>query len=60
MNTHLDNLVETHSVDQTLIFTGGRAKAIVNGEEREVGAGDVVVVPAGCKVGPAIQIQPHQ
>jgi len=40
---------ETHHVDQTLIFTSGTAKAIVNGEERDVGAGDIVVVPAGCE-----------
>lgn len=36
---------ETHHVDQTLIFTSGTAKAIVNGEERNVGAGDIVIVP---------------
>ncbi|KAL7010326.1 hypothetical protein EMMF5_000349 [Cystobasidiomycetes sp. EMM_F5] len=40
---------EVHTVDQTLIFTSGTAKAIISGEERDVGAGDVVVVPAGCK-----------
>jgi len=40
---------ETHHVDQTLIFTSGTAKAIVNGEEKSVGAGDIVIVPAGCK-----------
>ncbi|KAK9899050.1 RmlC-like cupin [Cystobasidium minutum MCA 4210] len=40
---------EIHTVDQVLTFTSGSCKAIVNGEEREVGAGDIVIVPAGCK-----------
>ncbi|CAD6581327.1 MAG: hypothetical protein CYPHOPRED_001547 [Cyphobasidiales sp. Tagirdzhanova-0007] len=40
---------EVHHVDQTLMFTSGTARAIVSGEEREVGAGDIVIVPAGCK-----------
>jgi mannose-6-phosphate isomerase-like protein (cupin superfamily) len=33
--------------DQVLIFTEGTARAEVGGETRDVGAGDMVVVPAG-------------
>ena len=33
--------------DQVLIFTEGSVRAEVGGETREVGAGDLVVVPAG-------------
>ncbi len=33
--------------DQVLIFTEGTARAEVGGEQRDVGAGDLVVVPAG-------------
>jgi mannose-6-phosphate isomerase-like protein (cupin superfamily) len=33
--------------DQVLVFTEGSARAEVGGETREVGAGDLVVVPAG-------------
>jgi mannose-6-phosphate isomerase-like protein (cupin superfamily) len=33
--------------DQVLIFTEGTARAEVGGETRSVGAGDLVVVPAG-------------
>jgi mannose-6-phosphate isomerase-like protein (cupin superfamily) len=33
--------------DQVLIFTEGSARAEVGGETREVGPGDLVVVPAG-------------
>ena len=40
---------EVHTVDQHLIFTSGIAKAIVAGEEKEVKAGDLVIVPAGTK-----------
>ena len=40
---------EVHSVDQHLIFTSGVAKAIVGGEEKEVKAGDLVIVPQGTK-----------
>lgn len=40
--------VETHEgIDQVLAFVSGTARATVGGEERTVGAGDVVVVPAG-------------
>jgi mannose-6-phosphate isomerase-like protein (cupin superfamily) len=35
--------------DQVLIFTEGSARADVGGETREVGAGDLVVVPAGTR-----------
>ncbi|RAL12500.1 cupin domain-containing protein [Aspergillus homomorphus CBS 101889] len=38
---------EVHTVDQTLIFTHGKGKAIVAGKEQEVKQGDVVIVPAG-------------
>lgn len=38
---------EVHTVDQALNFTSGTAKAIVAGEEKDVKAGDLVVVPAG-------------
>ncbi|ORX34941.1 RmlC-like cupin domain-containing protein [Kockovaella imperatae] len=40
---------EVHEVDQHLIFTSGKCKAIVAGEEAEVQAGDMVVVPQGTK-----------
>jgi len=40
---------EVHHVDQHLIFTSGKCKAIVAGEEREVKAGDMVIVPQGTK-----------
>ncbi len=33
--------------DQVLIFTEGTARAEVGGEQQDVGAGDLVVVPAG-------------
>ena len=38
---------EVHTVDQALNFTSGTAKAVVNGKEQNVKAGDLVVVPAG-------------
>ena len=40
---------EVHTVDQHLIFTSGVCKAIVGGEEKEVKAGDLVIVPQGTK-----------
>ncbi|WVR03207.1 hypothetical protein IAU60_000198 [Kwoniella sp. DSM 27419] len=40
---------EVHHVDQHLIFTSGQAKAIVAGEEKEIKAGDLVIVPQGTK-----------
>ncbi|KAG8757134.1 hypothetical protein FRC12_010382 [Ceratobasidium sp. 428] len=40
---------EVHTVDQHLVFTSGTAKAIVAGEEKQVLAGDLVIVPAGTK-----------
>ncbi|MCJ1254897.1 hypothetical protein MMC24_002713 [Lignoscripta atroalba] len=40
---------EVHTVDQALTFTSGLAKATVGGEDRDVKAGDLVVVPAGTK-----------
>ncbi len=33
--------------DQVLIFTDGSVRAEVGGESRDIGAGDLVVVPAG-------------
>ena len=35
--------------DQVLIFTEGTARAEVGGEQQDVGAGDLVVVPAGTR-----------
>ncbi len=40
---------QVHHVDQHLIFTQGQCKAIVGGEERDIKAGDLVVVPQGTK-----------
>lgn len=36
-------------VEQTLFFMNGKAKAILDGEETEIGSGDVVVVTPGAK-----------
>ena len=42
--------METHDEnDQILTFVSGVGTAVVDGEEREVVAGDVVVVPAGAE-----------
>jgi len=38
---------EVHQVDQLLSFVSGVATAVIDGEEQKVGAGDLVVVPAG-------------
>jgi putative ABC transport system ATP-binding protein len=38
---------EVHTVDQILIFTSGKGLATVAGNDQEVAAGDIVVVPAG-------------
>ena len=38
---------EKHTVDQILTFTGGKGKATINGEDQEVKAGDLIIVPAG-------------
>lgn len=38
---------ETHKVDQALCFVAGEGKAIVGGEEGEVAADSLVIVPAG-------------
>jgi len=41
---------ETHAhVEQTLFFLSGTGKAILNGEETAISAGDVVVVTPGTK-----------
>lgn len=40
--------METHDLeDQILYFVEGQGKAILNGEEQEFGAGDLVLVPSG-------------
>jgi putative ABC transport system ATP-binding protein len=38
---------QVHTVDQILLFTSGKGLATVAGRDKEVQAGDVVVVPAG-------------
>lgn len=38
---------EVHTVDQALTFTQGVGRATVGGEDQDVKAGDLVVVPAG-------------
>ncbi|KZT57773.1 cupin 2 conserved barrel domain protein [Calocera cornea HHB12733] len=38
---------EIHHVDQTLCFTKGKAKAVIEGEEKDINSGDIVIVPAG-------------
>ena len=41
---------EVHDgIDQILTFVSGSARAVVAGEERRVGPGDLVVVPAGTR-----------
>ncbi|WWD22908.1 hypothetical protein CI109_107403 [Kwoniella shandongensis] len=40
---------EVHHVDQHLVFTSGTCKAVIAGEEKEVKAGDLVIVPQGTK-----------
>lgn len=41
---------ETHAhVEQTLFFLSGEGKAVLNGEEKAIAAGDVVVVIPGTK-----------
>jgi len=39
--------LETHDLDQVLVFVSGRARSLLNGREGSIGPGDVVVVPAG-------------
>lgn len=39
--------VETHDVDQTLVFVSGTGKAILNGTEEPIAADDLFFVPAG-------------
>ena len=38
---------EVHDVDQILTFVSGTARAMVDGQEKDVAQGDLVVVPAG-------------
>lgn len=38
---------ETHDLDQVLVFVAGQAETLLGGHQGAVGAGDVVVVPAG-------------
>ena len=40
---------EVHKVDQMLFFVEGEGKAVLNGEEKQVGEHDVVFVEAGTK-----------
>ena len=42
METHQDN-------DQFFRFENGTGKCIIDGNEYEVGSGDVIIVPAGAK-----------
>lgn len=39
--------MEVHDLDQVLVFTSGKGESILDGERRPLGAGTVVVVPAG-------------
>lgn len=39
--------LETHDLDQVLVFVSGQGETILEGERAPIGAGDVVVVPAG-------------
>jgi mannose-6-phosphate isomerase-like protein (cupin superfamily) len=39
--------LETHALDQVLVFVGGRGESLLNGTKGAVGPGTVVVVPAG-------------
>jgi mannose-6-phosphate isomerase-like protein (cupin superfamily) len=41
-----DTGMEKHEGDQILVFISGKGVAIVGSEEKEVGPGDVLVVPA--------------
>ncbi len=40
---------EVHDLDQVLVFVEGSAKAIVDGDEFNVGPGDLAYVPAGAR-----------
>ncbi len=40
---------EVHQLDQFIRCEAGAGKAILDGEEREIGAGTAVVVPAGAR-----------
>ena len=39
----------SHDCDQLLVVTAGKGIVATNGEEHQVGAGDVVLIPAGEK-----------
>ncbi len=39
--------LEVHQVDQILVFVQGTGIALVNGEEKQISAGDLVDVPSG-------------
>lgn len=41
--------LETHQVDQILVFVQGTGVALVGGEEKQISAGDMVDVPAGAE-----------
>ena len=40
---------EVHKVDQVLVFVAGDGKAVLNGQESEVHADHLVIVPAGTR-----------
>lgn len=40
---------ETHEVDQVLVFVSGTGKAVLDGQESEVFADHIVIVPAGTR-----------
>ena len=40
---------EVHQVDQVLVFVAGNGTAILDGKEKVLAPGDVVVIPAGTK-----------
>ena len=39
--------LETHHLDQVLVFVSGRGESVLDGARGEIGPGTVVVVPAG-------------
>jgi mannose-6-phosphate isomerase-like protein (cupin superfamily) len=44
---HEDIGIETHDVDQTLIFVEGKGIALINGQQYTLKAGDLFFIPAG-------------
>lgn len=39
--------LETHHLDQVLVFVSGDGRTLINGREGRLGPGDVFVIPAG-------------